>query len=144
MRASQLAAQETTASLAPEIRADALVARSPAYQLAAGAALPTGDYLWLGADLGAGIVAGPRLEPSARVDVTGRLWFDPNSETHWAPYLVGGMSYRADGGARGALYLLIAVGVHAPPSHGLVPALEVGLGGGVRVGIVIRRARPGR
>jgi hypothetical protein len=140
LRVPRAAAQATTPSVAPEIRTDAIVARSTAFQLAAGAAIATGDYLWVGADLGVGVVTGRPLEPSASLDVTGRLHLDSDGDTQWAPYLVGGMTFRADRGARGALYLLIALGVHAPARAGIVPALEVGLGGGVRAGIVLRRA----
>ncbi len=139
-RVSRADAQGTPPSITPEIRTDAIVARSTVFQVAAGAAIPTGDYLWVGADLGAGVVTGRAVEPSASLDVTGRLHLDSDGDTQWAPYLVGGMTYRADRGARGALYLLIALGVHAPARAGVVPALEVGLGGGVRAGIVLRRA----
>jgi hypothetical protein len=139
MRVSSAGAQAAGPSLAPELRADAIVAQSTAWQLGGGAALQTGDYLWLGADVGLGVVTGRTLEPSASVDVTGRVHLDADGEAHWAPYLVGGLTYRADRGARGALYLLIALGVHAPARAGIVPAVEVGLGGGVRVGVVLRR-----
>jgi hypothetical protein len=139
MRVSCAGAQATGPSLAPELRADAIVAQSTAFQLGGGAALSTGDYLWLGADVGFGVVTGRTLEPSASFDVTGRFHLDSDGDVHWAPYLVGGMTYRADRGARGALYLLIALGVHAPARAGIVPAVEAGLGGGVRVGIVLRR-----
>jgi hypothetical protein len=138
---SRVDAQTATPSITPELRTDAVFARSTTFQLGGGAALQTGDYLWLGGDMGLGVVTGHTPEPSVSVQVTGRIHLDSDSEAHWAPYLVGGMTYQASRGAKGALYLLIALGMHAPARAGIVPAMEVGLGGGVRVGFVLRRAR---
>ena len=64
---------------------------------------------------------------------------DPRAESRWAPYLVAGGSFRADAGTRGRLYALGAVGAEGPASHPIVPAFELGFGGGVRAGVVLRR-----
>jgi hypothetical protein len=138
-------AQQAGTLVQPELRADLLAARSSAGQLAAGAVAPAGEYLRLGGDLGAG-VAGGRGGPyfSTRADVYGRFQLDPRGESGWAPYLVAGGSFRADQGARGRLYALGAVGIEGPISHPVVPAFELGLGGGVRAGIVLRRGLANR
>lgn len=123
----------------PELRADVIAARAAALELAAGVSLRMDDNLRLAADVGAGAVTGdgrgPRL--GSRADLVGR--FQPAArDVGWGPYLLGGLSYRADARSRGGLYLLAGVGVHAPAKGPIVPALEVALGGGVRGGVVMR------
>jgi hypothetical protein len=130
----------TGSAMQPELRADFLGARTGAMQLAAGMVAPAGDYLRLGGDLGAGVAGGahgPFL--SSRADFYGRFHLDPRAESRWAPYLVAGGSFRADAGTRGRLYALAAVGAEGPASHPIVPAFELGFGGGVRAGVVLRR-----
>jgi hypothetical protein len=132
------AAQAVTPIAEPELRTDVIAAHSTAFEAAGGVAFVTGDYLRLGGDLGLGVVTGggQRVRLGSRIDATGRFHLD-SAATHWGPYLVAGVSYRADARERGALYLLAALGVHAPATAGIVPAMEVGLGGGVRVGLVL-------
>jgi hypothetical protein len=114
-------------------------------QLGVGAVAPAGEYLRLGGDLGAG-VAGGTGGPffSTHADLYGRFHLDPRGESRWAPYLVAGGSFRADQRARGRLDALAAAGVEGPVSHPLVPAFELGLGGGVRAGVVLRRGLANR
>jgi hypothetical protein len=137
-------AQSAGPSMRPEMRLDVIVARTTATELGAGAQWPIGEYFTLGSDLAGGLVVGGHQSArlGARVDAVGRLHPASVARSSWAPYLAGGASYRADAGARGGLYLLVALGVEGPSSHGLAPAFEVGLGGGVRVGVAIRRAVP--
>ena len=137
--------QPAGSAVQPEFRADLLAARSSAVQRGVGAVAPAGEYLRLGGDLGAG-VAGGRGGPyvSTRADGYGRFQLDPRGDSGWAPYLVAGGSFRADQGARGRLYALGAVGIEGPISHPVVPAFELGLGGGVRAGIVLRRGLANR
>ncbi len=137
--------QQAGSEVQPELRADLVAARSSAVQLGVGAVAPTGEYLRLGGDLAAG-VAGGTGGPffSSRVDLYGRFHLDPRGESRWAPYLVAGGSFRADERARGRLYALAMAGVEGPVSHPVVPAFELGLGGGVRAGIVLRRGLANR
>jgi hypothetical protein len=138
--ATAAAAQVSHQSPQPEIGVDAIAGRATAFQVAAGAALPTGDYLWLGGDLGFGVVTGHDVGPSMRFDATGRFHPDQNHDAAWGPYLVAGLSYLANAHQRGGVYVVGGIGLHAPAQRGVVPALEVGLGGGLRFGVVIRRA----
>jgi hypothetical protein len=105
---------------------------------------PLSENIWLGADLAGGLAAGnhrgSRL--SGRADILGRIHFATSLSPHWAPYLVGGVSERVDARDRAVPYAVAGVGVEAPPTHQLVPALELGLGGGVRIGIVLRPGVP--
>lgn len=125
-----------------EARLDAIFARSSAVEAAYGFTIPAGIYIRSG--LVAGIGAG-RHGVEGRTDLVSRFSFDPFRQTRWAPYGGGGVSgrYRSkvDGGSRG--YLLVFLGVEGPlplgERSGWVPAVEVGLGGGARVGLILRR-----
>ena len=52
--------------------------------------------------------------------------------------LGGGLSFRRHA------YLAAVVDLEGPEMHGMLPALQVGLSGGVRAALVIRRAVKGR
>jgi hypothetical protein len=131
-------AQPATPGVQPELRTDVIAGSATATEVAGGAAFPVGDYLRLGGDIGVGAVTGDGrgVRLGGRVDATGRFQLDPGNK-RWGPYLVGGVSYQADVDRRGALYLIAAIGVHAPAVGGVVPAIEIGLGGGFRAGLVL-------
>lgn len=125
-----------------EVRLDAFFARSGAVEAGYGFTVPVGLYLRSG--LVAGIGAG-RHGVEGRTDLIARFSFDPFRQSRWAPYAGGGLSgrYRSelDGGSRA--YLLLFLGLEGPlplgETSGWVPAVEVGLGGGGRVGVILRR-----
>jgi hypothetical protein len=140
--AAQVAPQPAPSYVQPEVRTDLIIAHTAAIELGGGAVAPVGEYLRLGGDLGSGVAGGPNnsLRATARADAYGRFHFDPYAESPWALYLIGGGSYRVTAGERGALYILVAVGVEGPAAGGLVPAIEAGFGGGFRIGFALRRA----
>lgn len=125
-----------------ELRADAISGPPPGGQLGVGANVPAGAYVRLGIDAAAGAAARDGAAfASARVDAAARYLLDPYGEFKWAPYVGGGLTAAWDRrGTRRADLLLIA-GVEGPAKGGWRTALEVGLGGGARLGIVLRRAR---
>ena len=135
-------AQVVQQNFQSEARLDAIFARSGAVQAAYGFTVPAGIYVRTG--LIAGIGAG-RHGVEGRSDLIARFSFDPFRQSRWAPYAGAGLSgrYRSklDGGSRG--YLLVFLGVEGPlplgERKGWVPAVEVGLGGGARVGLVLRQ-----
>ena len=125
-----------------EARLDGIFARSSGVEAALGFTVPVGIYVRSGIVAGAGL---GRHGAEGRTDFISRFSFDPFRQTRWAPYAGAGLSgrYRSklDGGARA--YLLVFLGVEGPlplgELSGWVPALEVGLGGGARVGLILRR-----
>jgi hypothetical protein len=125
-----------------EGRLDAIIARTTGVEAGLGLSIPSGIYVRSG--LVAGIGAG-RHGLEGRTDLFSRFSLDPFRQSRWAPYGGAGISgrYRSklDGGSRA--YLLVVVGVEGPlplgQTSGIVPAFELGLGGGARVGVILRR-----
>jgi hypothetical protein len=135
-------AQQPQQWLQTEGRLDAIIARSTGVEAGLGVSVPSGIYVRSG--LVAGIGAG-RHGLEGRTDLFSRFSLDPFRQSRWAPYGGAGISgrYRSklDGGSRA--YLLVFLGVEGPlalgRTSGIVPAFELGLGGGARVGVVLRR-----
>jgi hypothetical protein len=124
-----------------EGRLDAIVAHTTGFEAGLGLTVPAGIYVRTG--LVAGIGAG-RHGVEGRTDLVSRFSLDPFRQSRWAPYGGGGISgrYRSklDGGSHA--YLLVFLGVEGPLAaanrSGIVPAFELGLGGGARLGIILR------
>jgi len=147
------AAQERKqpAPVTAEARLDVLTARTTAIQAGLGLGVPLGNYVRLGGlvaggpELGTGGGAGgSTIRGSGRADLLARFTLDPFLESRWGGYAGGGASARFVAGRRVRGYLLAAVGVEGAPVGGWLPALELGIGGGTRFGVVLRRGRPGR
>ena len=142
------AAQATTRglhALRPELRADALLGERSAAHLGVGGVAPVGTYLRLTLLGTAGVSGGwptdPELRASGRVELLARFLLDPFGDQRRAPYAGGGVSARFDAHARERTYLVVLIGVEGAPRNGLVPAIEVGVGGGWRLGVVLRGER---
>jgi len=140
-------AQVLTQASQSEARVDAIFARTSAVEVGYGVSIPAGIYVRAG--LNAGVGAG-RHGIESRADFISRFSLDPFRQSRWSPYGGAGLSGRfrslADGGAKA--YLLVFLGVEGPlpdgKMSGWVPAVEVGLGGGARVGLIVRRGIAGR
>ena len=157
--AAPLAAQSEP-RVHPELRADVIATGVTAYHVGLGANTRLTNYVRLGALAAAGMTARPSpgdAKPSARADLVGRFLLDPFRERRWGPYGSAGLSVRVESEQRNGAgdaneevlrtrgYLLIAFGVEGPEvGNRLLPALEVGFGGGTRVGLVLRRVQSGR
>ena len=150
--ASRTHAQQPSApGLMPELRADVILGNQPAVQIGGGVQLPFGYYVRLGIDGAAGLRiddAASRAASSSRVDgrvdVLVRFLLDPFRQAKYGLSLGGGMSVRAEAGDRARPLLLVAADLEGRrAANGWVPALQVGLGGGVRLGVVLRRGAVG-
>lgn len=125
-----------------EGRVDALVARTAGVEAGLGLSVPSGIYMRTG--LVGGIGAG-RHGVEGRTDLISRFSLDPFRQSQWAPYGGAGVSgrYRSklDGGSHA--YLMVFLGVEGPlargATSGIVPAFELGLGGGARFAVILRR-----
>jgi len=135
---AQLAAAPTYA----EYRADAIVTRGAAVELGAGIVIPAGTYVRVSVDGAAGPTwRDGSVHASGRVDAIGRFLLDPFREVPVGVSLGGGVSvpYVA-GDPRVRPYLTVVVDVEGRMRGSFTPALQVGLGGGARIGVVIRRS----
>jgi hypothetical protein len=143
------AQQPAAAPIAPEARLDVIAGHDPAIQLGAGVQIPVGYYGRIGLDAALGVPIRDRALSTqrrldGRVDLLARFLLDPFRQTAYGLSLGGGASVRAEHGDRARPFLLVALDVEGRRStRGVVPALQVGLGGGVRVGAILRRAAAG-
>ena len=140
------AQQAPSPGVQPELRLDALVARDPAVQLGAGVGIAAGSYVRLSAMAAVGAARVRRegdaeLVASTRAEVVARYLFDPFRQFGRGAYAGGGLGVRRDGGGDWDELLLLVAGVEGRPRRGVAPAVEIGVGGGVRLGVVLRRAR---
>ena len=127
-----------------EYRGDVIVTRATAVQGGAGIVTALGTYVRLSVDGAAGATwgsGGPRA--SGRVDAIGRFLLDPFREAPVGVSLGGGVSVPFEQrGTRVRPYLTVVVDVEGRRRGGLTPAVQVGLGGGARIGVVLRASPP--
>lgn len=123
-----------------------MVGNDPAIQAGVGAQIPAGTYVRLGitgaVGARAGSVADSRLD--GRVDLLGRFLLDPFRQSRYGLSAGGGLSARFEPGERVKPLLLVALEVEGRRrASGWVPALQLGLGGGTRIGLILRRGLAG-
>jgi hypothetical protein len=138
-----LSAQESRIRLQPELRLDGIIADSlSALQLGAGAEIPVGYYVRIGVIGAAGVpLGGSDRGVGGRLDLLGRFLLDPFRQSRIGLSVGGGVSIRAEHGERVRPLILAVLDLEGRrSSSGLVPALQLGLGGGVRIGAVLRWA----
>ena len=120
-----------------EVRVDAIVSKTAAIHGGVGVMVPTGTYLRSGL---VGAIGSSRDGISGRLDFINRFHLDPFRESRWAPYAGGGVSARFDADRKQRVYLMILMGIDGPAAKGITTTLEGGLGGGGRIGLIVRRA----
>lgn len=129
----------------PEARADFIDARSATAHFGLGLSAPVSTYVRLAIVAAAGQAWRDGTSGFAgRVDGLARFVVDPLREFRWAPYAAGGVGAMYDEAERWRPVVLGALGLEGPPVGAFAPAVEVGFGGGARIGVVFRRAIPGR
>jgi hypothetical protein len=127
----------------PQIRADLIAGSQPAVQVGAGLQVPLGIYVRAGLDAAVGsrigeVSTSSRLD--GRVDLLARFLLDPFRQSRWGFSAGGGLSVRAEPGERLRPLLLVALDLEGRRSlRGVAPAVQIGLGGGLRLGAILRR-----
>ncbi|MEO7502665.1 MAG: hypothetical protein ABIW94_08505 [Gemmatimonadaceae bacterium] len=129
--------EKRTSKVAPEARLDGIIARVSALHFGAGLTVPAGTYVRTGVIAAVGF---SRNGLSGRIDGVARFHFDPFRQSRWAPYGGGGISGRFDSDEKARAYLLLLFGLDGPVYNGATPTFELGLGGGGRIGVIVRRA----
>ncbi|MHB1073260.1 MAG: hypothetical protein ACYC3Q_10610 [Gemmatimonadaceae bacterium] len=140
---SVAAGQEVGARPQPEGRLDLIAGSVSAVHAGVGVNVPAGYYARVGLLAAAGARVSGDGGASARVDAIARFLFDPVFEERWGLSAGGGVSVRYDGGTGWRPFLVVVVDLEAPGRGPVIPAVQVGLGGGVRVGVALRK-RDGR
>lgn len=143
-------AQQSARSVFPplELRADVIDPRSAGNVTlhgGVGVNVPLGSYVRLEVDGAGGVTRrADANHRSGRGDAIARFLLDPFAESPWGLSIGGGLSALFADGARTHAYLVVVADLEAPRVGGIVPALQAGLGGGLRVGLVARGYRVGR
>jgi hypothetical protein len=129
----------------PEVRVDYLGRNPDAVHAGVGLNVPVGTYVRVEL-VGAG---GPSWDDGlsaagARADVITRFSFDPFRERRWGLSVGGGISVRYEelspSDDRWRALIAIVLDLEGPIKGAVTPAVQVGLGGGARVGLVLRWA----
>ncbi len=130
--------QQVAVSYIPTVRLDLLGGKPTALQVGAGIAFPFSNYFSVGGNVGGGVSSSGF---SGRVDGFGQFSLDPYHQYEWEPYVGGGVTVRNDaGGYNTRTYLLAFIGANGPSTGTIAPGVELGIGGGVRLGITLRWA----
>jgi len=126
-----------------EVRVDGTAATANAAHVGVGLNVRSGWYLRSGITVATGAAVGPDdfWRTSHRLDLTTRFLVDPFGERRRSFYAGGGVTVRADQDADAAARLLVIVGLEGNSERPRVPSVELGLGGGVRLGVVFRARR---
>lgn len=120
----------------PELRLDVLGPTPLSIEPGLGLNVPLGTYVRSG--LAAGFDVRSETRKAWRGDFITRFTFDPFRQQRWALSLGGGLSFRRQ------TYLAAIMDLEGPEIHGFMPALQAGVSGGVRAGLILRRAIAGR
>jgi len=118
--------------------------RVDAVHALAGVALPVGTYTRIGllAGGGAAHVAGATVG-SVRADAIARFVLDPYRQSRWGISAGGGITVRHEPGLGTRGHLALVLDAEGPARGRVAPALQLGLGGGVRFGVALRGAGEG-
>ena len=125
-----------------EYRADVIAGRGTAVQGGLGVVIPAGIYVRFTIDAAAGPVWHEGLtNTSGRVDAVARFLLDPFRANRIGLSFGGGLTVPyAEGDAHVRPELTAVIDVEGRMRRRWTPALQVGLGGGTRVGFVLRRS----
>lgn len=137
-------AQERPRAPEVELRADALVGDRTAWHGGAGVTWPLGRYARAGVVGAAGVtdVGGDDRRTSGRAELVVRYVVDPSGGTGARWYGGAGAGVLLVRGATGVARAHVVVGADRPLAGRLRLGLEAGVGGGTRIGVVLRRGEP--
>lgn len=147
VRAAVASGQAPPAGVRPELRIDATDGRPAALQALAGAIVPMGSYLRLTVSAGGGVARGDDdggASGSVRAESTLRFLLDPYRESRIGLSAGGGVTVRHEPDFGTRAYLALLVDIEGRPRGQVAPAVQLGLGGGARIALVLRGLSPRR
>lgn len=122
-----------------EYRVDVIDGRGNSAQAGVGITIPMGLYVRLAAIGAMGPEwRGGKTELTGRTDIIGRFLLDPFRQMPVALSMGGGVTVPYERGATVRPLLAAVIDIEGKRRGGLTPALQVGLGGGARVGLGLR------
>lgn len=138
--AVSLALRADAQALQPEVRLDVVGPAPASLEPGVGVNARLGNYVRTGVAIGydaRGVEhrAGERW----RFDAIARVALDPFREQRWGFSFGGGVSHRGS-----ITYLAALMELEGPEMLGMLPALQAGVSGGLRAGLILRRAIRGR
>lgn len=131
----------------PELRADVTFGLQSSIDAGGGVQIPVGRYTRLGVTGAVGLVrpfdvfatSGVSSRITSRVDVLARFLLDPFRQSPLGMSVGAGVSLRTVPRERVRPQFFVALDVEGRRrSNGVTPALQIGIGGGLRVGGIIR------
>jgi hypothetical protein len=123
----------------PEVRVDALGPAPYTVEPGAGLIVPLGYYVRVGMNAGFNVRRHEAFTGGSwRGDLVARVTLDPFRQQRWALSIGGGLSFRR------RTYIEAIIDFEGPETRGWLTALQVGVSGGYRAGIGLRRAIAGR
>jgi hypothetical protein len=142
--ASRASAQIIPAPVYGEYRGDAIVGRGTSAQAGIGGVFLMGTYVRTTIDAAGGATwRYDEARASGRVDAIARFLLDPFREARLGLSLGGGVSVPYVSGDAHVRPLLTAViDVEGRMRGPVTPAIQVGLGGGTRIGFALRTSPP--
>jgi hypothetical protein len=140
LMAASVGAQAPTRQV--EARLDGIVARRPALEAGGSLILPSGVYARTSLTLAAGVAS--RDSGNAfvgRAELVSRFLLDPFRESPYGLSIGGGIGLTdVVQAARWRPYLAFVLDLETKRSGGWTPVVQVGLGDGLRLGLVLRTA----
>ena len=140
VRAGRLAGQGQ--NLGREFRVDAVTARRSAIEGGLSIILPAGVYVRNSLTVAAGVANRSAASSAAvgRAEILSRFLLDPFRESPYGLSVGGGVGFtNLVDGARWRPYLAAAIDLELKAAGGFQPAVQLGLGGGARLGVVLRK-----
>jgi hypothetical protein len=137
--ASRSAAQ---AAVTTEARADVVVARRTAIEGGLSLVVPAGIYVRTSLSAAAGAANYPSGSALVgRAEIVSRFLLDPFREARYGLSIGGGVGATNIGdGEKWRPYLAVVLDLELQRTARLMPAVQLGLGGGARLGVVLRRS----
>jgi hypothetical protein len=129
----------------PELRLDAIVGTHDQLHVGAGLIVPLGTYVRAVPIVAGGVArVDDERRGSARAEGVVRFLLDPLRERRWGVYGGAGVGASWIDGEGWRTPLVVVLGVEGRARGGHAVAMELGLGGGARLGVAVRRTREGR
>ena len=125
----------------PEWRAGMAVGARSAAWVGAAINVPAGYYVRIENAAAFGREFGVHARDVWRAEIAARILADPFAETRWGPYAGAGIAVDWTAGGAGRVGLMAIAGADLPSHARWRPAVELGVGNGARISLVLRRAR---